>query len=208
MPKAKIYDMSGKELGELELSESVFGAPPSPAAVHAVVTAHLAAKRQGNQSTLTRAEVRGGGIKPWRQKGTGRARHGSTRSPQWTHGGVVFAPKPRSHRFAVNKKVRRLALLGALSAKAAAGEIKVIDNLDLPEIKTKSFAAFLAALGVGGKALVVTPQARPGVIKSARNIPGVTTTLSSTLNVYDIVNHGAFIVDKSAVAAIEEVFGA
>ena len=207
MPKAKVYNMAGEVTGEMELSEAVFGVTPSEASMHTVVKAHLAARRQGTQSTLTRAEVRGGGIKPWRQKGTGRARHGSTRSPQWTHGGVALGPKPRSYRVSVNKKIRRLAMLSALSAKAAAGEILVIDGLDMPAIKTKDFAAFLQKLGVT-KALVVTGEPKETVIKSARNIPGVKTTVAGVLNVYDILGHTAFIADKAVVAGIEEVYGA
>jgi large subunit ribosomal protein L4 len=175
--------------------------------MHAVVKAHLAACRQGTQSTLTRAEVKGGKSKPWRQKGTGRARHGSTRGPQWTHGGVAFGPKPRTYRMSINKKIRRLALLSALSSKAAAGEIFVIDGLDLPAIKTKDFAAFLQKLGVN-EPLVVTGEPRENVYKSARNLPGVKTTVAGVLNVYDILNHNAFVVDKAAVAGIEEVYGA
>ena len=206
MPKAKIYDMTGKPVGEMELSDAVFGITPSVASVHTVVKAHLAACRQGTQSTLTRAEVSGGGKKPWRQKGTGRARQGSTRSPQWTHGGIAFGPKPRTYRMSVNKKVRRLAMLSSLSAKAAEGQVYVVDSLDLSEIKTKSFVAFLNALGIEGKSYVVLPEVRENVVKSARNIPGVKTTIAGILSVYDIVNAGALIVDKAAVTAIEEVY--
>ncbi|MDR0249114.1 MAG: 50S ribosomal protein L4 [Oscillospiraceae bacterium] len=208
MPKAKIYNMAGEEQGEMELSEAVFGATDTQNAVFAAVKAHLAARRSGTQSALTRSEVEGGGAKPWRQKGTGRARHGSTRAPQWKSGGAAFAPKPRDYRYRLNKKIKRQAMRGALTAKAESGGIKVIDSLELPEIKTKAFAAFLSALGVSGKALVVTPEVREAVVRSARNIPGVTTTLSSTLCVYDILNHDAFIADKAALAHIEEVFGA
>ena len=205
MPKAKVYDMAGKSVGEIELQDAVFGIEPSAASVHTVVRAHLAARRQGTQSTLTRAEVRGGGRKPWRQKGTGRARHGSTRSPQWTHGGVAFAPKPRDYRFKVNKKIRRLAMRSALSAKLSANAVYVIDNLDLPEIKTKGFVNFLEALGVTGKSYVVTPEPRENVIYSARNIPGVKTAAAGVINVYDVVNSGNVILDKSAIPMIEEV---
>ncbi|MCL2031482.1 MAG: 50S ribosomal protein L4 [Oscillospiraceae bacterium] len=207
MPKAKVYNMAGEVTGEMELSEAVFGIEPSVPSMHTVVKAHLAARRQGTQSTLTRAEVSGGGAKPWRQKGPGRARQGSTRSPQWTHGGVALGPKPRSYRVSVNKKIRRLALLSALSAKAAAGEVFVIDGLDMPAIKTKDFAAFLQKLGAV-KPLVVTGEARENVYKSARNLPGVKTTVAGVLNVYDILNHSEFVVDKAAVAGIEEVYGA
>ena len=203
MPKATVFDMAGKQVGEIELSEEIFGIEPNESVVHDVVRNHLANLRQGTQSALTRAEVSGGGIKPWRQKGTGRARQGSIRAPQWTHGGIVFAPKPRSYRFSLNKKVRRLALKSALSAKAAAGEIIVIDSLVMNEIKTKTFQGFLNAVEAG-KAVVVT--ACPNVVKSARNIPGVVTTSAKILSVYDIVNADKFIVDKAALAVIEEVF--
>ena len=174
--------------------------------MHEAVKNHLANCRQGTQSTLTRAEVRGGGIKPWRQKGTGRARQGSIRAPQWTHGGIALGPKPRSYSYRLNKKYRRLALKSALSAKAQAGEIIVIENLKLDSIKTKDFAAFLKAIEVSGKALVVTPEVNESIVKSARNIPGVVTTTATILNVYDILNAGKFIVDRDAVAKIEEVF--
>ncbi len=208
MAKAKIYNMSGAAVGEMELDNSIFGITPSVPSMHLVVKAHLAACRQGTQSTLTRAEVSGGGIKPWRQKGTGRARQGSTRAPQWTHGGIAFGPKPRTYYMSVNKKVRRLALKSALSAKAAAGEIIVVDGLNMDTIKTKAFGEFLTKIGVNGKALVVTPNVNENVIKSARNLPGVKTTIASILNVYDILNQGTFLVDKDAVAKIMEVYGA
>jgi len=206
MPKATVYDMSGKQVGEIELSDAVFGIEPSKPSMHTVVKAHLAARRQGTQSTLTRAEVRGGGKKPWRQKGTGRARQGSNRNPHWTHGGVALGPKPRSYRFSVNKKIRRLAMKSALSVKAADSGIYVIDNLDLPEIKTKSFVEFINSLGITGKALFVTPEARRNVIRSARNIPGMKTAPANAICVYDILYSDAFVVDKAAVAAIEEVY--
>jgi large subunit ribosomal protein L4 len=204
VPKAKLYDMSGKSLGETELSEAVFGVEPNGPAMHAVTVAHLANKRQGTQSTLTRAEVAGGGRKPWRQKGTGRARHGSTRSPQWTHGGVAFAPKPRSYRVSINKKLRRAAMRSALSVKAAKEQIIVIRDLDMKEIKTKAFAGFLAKLSVVGKTLVVTPEPRVNVYKSARNIEGVNVTFSDVLNVYDVLNGGAVLLDEQALKNIEE----
>ncbi|GHU87090.1 50S ribosomal protein L4 [Clostridia bacterium] len=207
MPKVSVYNMDGKVVGDIELSDAVFGIAPHEAAMHEVIKNHLANRRQGTQSTLTRAEVRGGGRKPWRQKGTGRARQGSTRAPQWTHGGIAFGPKPRSYRYSVNKKIRRLAMLSALSSKVAEGEIKVIDNLSLPEIKTKAFKTFLEKLNVTGKALVVTPETRENVYKSARNLPGVHALISGTLNVYDILNHGAFIADKAVIARLEEVYG-
>ena len=203
MPKANLYDMAGKQIGEVELSEAVFGIEPNQYVVHDVVKNHLANCRQGTQSSLTRAEVSGGGRKPWRQKGTGHARQGSTRAPQWTHGGIVFAPKPRTYRYTLNKKVRRLALKSALSAKAAAGNVLVVDKLEMGEIKTKTFQGFLNAVE-SKKAVVVT--ACPNVVKSARNIPGIVTSPANLINVYDIVNANQVIVDQTALAAIEEVF--
>jgi len=195
--------MAGKQIGEVELSEAIFGIEPNVSVMHDVVKNHLANCRQGTQSALTRAEVSGGGRKPWRQKGTGRARQGSTRAPQWTHGGIVFAPKPRSYRYALNKKVRRLALKSALSAKAAEGKVLVVDGLTMSEIKTKTFAGLLSTMG-SKKALVVGGDAN--VVKSARNIPGVVTSPAALINVYDILNANEFIVDKAALATIEEVF--
>ena len=206
MPKATVYDMTGKAVGEIELLDSIFGIEPNAVAMHESVKNHLANCRQGTQSTLTRSEVSGGGIKPWRQKGTGRARQGSIRAPQWTHGGIALGPKPRSYSYRLNKKYRRLALKSALSAKAAANQIIVIDNLNLDSIKTKDFAAFLSAINVSEKALVVTPEVRENVVKSARNLPGVTTTTATILSVYDILNHSAFVVDQAAIAKIQEVF--
>ena len=205
MPKATVVNMAGAKVGEVELSEAVFGIEPNEAVVHEVVKNHLANCRQGTQSALTRAEVSGGGIKPWRQKGTGRARQGSTRAPQWTHGGIVFAPKPRDYGYTLNKKVKRLALKSALSAKAASGDVIVVDGLDLAEIKTKTMASFLNAVEAK-KAILVTPEVNDKVVKSARNIPGVVTTPAKLINVYDVVNAGKFIVDKAALAVIEEVF--
>ena len=205
MPKANLYDMAGKQIGEIELSEAIFGIEPNEAVVHEVVKNHLANCRQGTQSALTRAEVSGGGKKPWRQKGTGHARQGSTRAPQWTHGGIVFAPKPRTYRYTINKKVRRLALKSALSAKAAEGAILVVDGLKLPEIKTKAMQDFLNAAGVT-KSVVITPEVDEIVIKSARNIPGVVTTTAKILSVYDIVNAKQLVIDKAALAIIEEVY--
>jgi len=202
----KVYNMSGVEVGEVELNEAIFGIEPNQAVVHDVVKNHLANCRQGTQSALTRSEVSGGGIKPWRQKGTGRARQGSIRAVQWTHGGVVFAPKPRDYSYTLNKKVKRLALKSALSAKAAAGDIIVIDDLKMDEVKTKTFKTFLNAVGVEKKALVVTPEKNETVYMSARNIPGVQVTFANLINVYDILNAGKFIVDKAALAKIEEVF--
>ncbi len=206
MPNVKVYDMAGKEVGKMNLSDSIFGIEPNVSAMHTVVKNHLANCRQGTQSTLTRAEVSGGGAKPWRQKGTGRARQGSTRSPQWTHGGIAFGPKPRTYRYSINKKIRRLAMLSALSSKAAEGKLIVIDNLNMDAVKTKDFANFLKAVDATGKALVVTPEVRENVVLSARNIPGIKTTISSIISVYDILNADKFIVDKEAVTKIEEVY--
>ena len=206
MLKTNVYDMSGKLVGEIELSEAVFGITPNESVVHDVVKNHLANKRQGTQSALTRAEVSGGGKKPWRQKGTGHARQGSTRAPQWTHGGIVFAPKPRSYSYVLNKKVKRLAMKSALSAKAAAGEIIVVDSIKLDSIKTKDFRAFLNAVKADGKSLVVTPAKDEVVVKSARNIPGVETTMANLMNVYDILKAKYLVLDKEALAVIEEVF--
>ena len=206
MPKANVYNMAGQQVGEVELSEGVFGVEPNEPAVHAVVVNHLANCRQGTQSALTRAEVSGGGRKPWRQKGTGHARQGSTRAPQWTHGGIVFAPKPRDYSYRVNRKLKRLALKSALSAKAASGDLLVVDNLALDAIKTKPMAAFLKAVGADTKALVVTAENNEVVVKSAANIPGVLVTFANLINVYDILNAKKLVVDKAALAKIEEVF--
>ena len=206
MPKTFVFDMSGKQVGEIELSAAVFGVEPNAAVVHDVVKNHLANRRQGTQSALTRAEVSGGGRKPWRQKGTGRARQGSTRAPQWTHGGIVFAPKPRSYAYTLNKKVKRLALKSALSAKAAENNIVVIDSIKMDSVKTKTFANFLNAVGAEKKPLVVTAEADQIVVKSGRNIPGCEVTFANLLNVYDIVNANKLVVDKAALAKIEEVF--
>lgn len=206
MSTIKVLNMAGAEVGTVELCDSIFGIEPNQAVVHEVVKNHLANCRQGTQSALTRAEVSGGGIKPWRQKGTGRARQGSIRSPQWTHGGIALGPKPRSYNYSLTKKTKRLAMLSALSAKAAAGEIIVIDGLDMGEIKTKSFVGFLNAVEATGKSLVVTPEVRTNVVKSAANIPGVRTTIASTLNVYDILNADKFIIDKAAIEKLQEVY--
>ncbi|MBR4700706.1 MAG: 50S ribosomal protein L4 [Oscillospiraceae bacterium] len=201
-----VYDMTGKKVGEVVLSDGIFGIEPNVSVMHDVVKNHLANCRQGTQSALTRAEVSGGGKKPWRQKGTGRARQGSTRAPQWTHGGIVFAPKPRDYSYRLNKKVRRLALKSALSAKAQAEEIVVIDEIKMNEIKTKTFKKFLDAVKVEKKALVITAEANELVIKSARNIAGVKTTFANLINVYDILNANKLVMDKAALAKIEEVF--
>jgi large subunit ribosomal protein L4 len=205
MPKANLYDMAGKQIGEIELSEAIFGIEPNQAVVHEAVKNHLGNCRQGTQSALTRAEVSGGGKKPWRQKGTGHARQGSTRAPQWTHGGIVFAPKPRSYRTSLNKKTRRLALKSALSAKAAAGSVLVVDGLKLDEVKTKTMQGFLNALEAG-KPVVITADVDNNVVLSARNIPGVVTTTAKVLSVYDIVNAKQLVIDKAALAIIEEVY--
>ena len=206
MPSVKMYNMAGAEDGTVELSDAIFGIEPNEAVVHAVVKNHLANCRQGTQSALTRAEVSGGGRKPWRQKGTGHARQGSTRAPQWTHGGIVFAPKPRSYRYNLNKKVRRLALKSVLSAKAAGGQLVVIDAIKQDAIKTADFRKFLDAVKVDGKAVVVTPAVDEIVIKSARNIPGVLTAPAAQLNVYDILNAKFLVVDQAALSKIEEVY--
>jgi large subunit ribosomal protein L4 len=206
MPKANVFNMAGQQVGEIELSETVFGIEPNEVVVHEVVKNHLANCRQGTQSALTRAEVSGGGIKPWRQKGTGRARQGSIRAPQWTHGGVVFAPKPRDYSYTINKKVKRLALKSVLSDKAQNGAIIVVDSLEMAEPKTKTFAGFLSAAGVQGKAVVITEGLKANVVKSARNIPGVITTPANILSVYDIINAKALVIDKAALAVIEEVY--
>ena len=206
MPKANVYNMAGQQVGEVELSEGVFGVEPNEPAVHAVVVNHLANCRQGTQSALTRAEVSGGGKKPWRQKGSGRARQGSIRSPQWTHGGVALGPKPREYGKTVNKKVRRLAMKSALSSKVAAEELIVLDSLEMNEIKTKEVVSVLKALETGKKVLIVLPEKNETVYRSARNIKGVKTTLVSTLNVYDILNCDSLVVLKDAVSKIEEVY--
>ena len=206
MSAIKVLNMAGAEVGTVELNDSIFGVEPNTAVVHEVVKNHLANCRQGTQSALTRAEVSGGGKKPWRQKGTGHARQGSTRAPQWTHGGIVFAPKPRSYSYVLNKKVKRLAMKSALSAKAAAGEIIVIDSIKMDSIKTKDFRAFLNAVKADGKSLVVTPSKDEIVVKSAHNIPGVETSMANLINVYDILKAKYLVLDKEALTVIEEVF--
>jgi large subunit ribosomal protein L4 len=198
--------MTGRKTGEVELNDAIFGIEPNMSVVHEVVKNHLANCRQGTQSALTRAEVSGGGRKPWRQKGTGRARQGSTRAPQWTHGGIVFAPKPRSYSYVLNKKVKRLALKSVLSSKVADGELIVVDKIEMNEIKTKTFRQFLEAVKADGKAVVVTPEVNANVVKSARNLPGVVTAPAKLINVYDLVNAKYLVVDKDALAVIEEVF--
>ena len=206
MPNVKVMDMAGKEVGEITLSDVIFGADVNSAVLHAAVRAYLLNQRQGTQSTLTRGEVSGGGKKPWRQKGTGRARQGSTRSPQWTHGGIALGPKPRSYRTGMNKKTKRLALYSALSAKVASGDLIVVDEIKCESYSTKTMVNMLAALGSEKKALVVMPAVDQFVIKSCNNIPGVKTALYNTINVYDILNADKFIIAKSAVAMLEEVY--
>ena len=206
MSTINVLNMAGEKVGTVELSDAIFGIEPNEAVVHEVVKNHLANCRQGTQSALTRAEVSGGGKKPWRQKGTGHARQGSTRAPQWTHGGIVFAPKPRSYAYVLNKKVKRLAMKSALSAKMAAGEIIVIDAIKMDAIKTKDFRAFMTAVNADSKSLVVTAAKDDTVIKSARNIPGVTTSFGAMINVYDILKANTLVLDKEALAVIEEVF--
>ena len=206
MPKAPIYNMTGEKVGEIELSESLFGIEPNESVLHDSVKNHLANCRQGTQSALTKGEVDVTNKKPWRQKGTGRARAGHAGSPVWRHGGVAFAPKPRDYSYTLNKKVKRLALKSALSSKAAEGEIIVIDELKLAEIKTKAFKGFLDKIDVTGKALVITKEVNESVIKSARNLPGVETTIATILSPYAILNAGKLIVDKAALEKIEEVY--
>ena len=206
MPTVAVLDMAGKEIEKIDLSESVFGIEPNTSDMHDLVKNYLANQRQGTQSALTRAEVSGGGKKPWRQKGTGHARQGSTRAPQWTHGGIVFAPKPRSYRYTLNKKVRRLAMKSALSSKVLDNELVVLDKIAMDEYKTKTIAAMLKAVGSEKKALIVLPEKNEKVIASAANIPGVKTALVNTLNVYDILNADKFIVLQDAIAQIEEVY--
>ena len=206
MAKFDVLDMNGKKVSTVELSDAVFGITPNEKAVHIAVVNFLANQRQGTQNTKIRKEVSGGGRKPWRQKGTGHARQGSTRAPQWAHGGVALGPKPRDYSYTLNKKVKRIALKSALSAKAAEDEIIVIDGLKMDEIKTKTFDAFLKKVGAEGKALVVTENVEENVVKSARNIAGVTTTIATILSPYMILTSGKMVVDKAALAKIEEVF--
>lgn len=207
MPNLKVLDMTGNQVSDIELSDAVFGITPNVSAMHTMVVNYLANQRQGTQSTLTRTEVSGGGKKPWRQKGTGHARQGSTRAPQWTHGGIALGPKPRSYRFTVNKKLRRLAMKSALSSKVKEGEMIVLDSITLSEYRTKDIVKMLGAIGAGdSKALIVMPEADSKVIKSAANIPGVKTALVNTISVYDILNCDKFVVVKDAVTKIEEVY--
>ncbi len=201
-----VYDMTGKQVSETELRDEIFGIEPNESVMHAMVVNYLANQRQGTQSTLTRTEVRGGGRKPWRQKGTGRARQGSIRAPQWYHGGVALGPKPRSYNYTLNKKVRRLAMKSALSTKVIDSDIIVLDAIKTEEFKTKTIVSMLDALKIEGKALIVLPEVDQKVIKSAANIPGIKTTLATTLNVYDILNYDKFVVTTDALAKIEEVY--
>ena len=207
MPNIKVMDMTGNEVSNIELSNAIFGITPNVPAMHTMVVNYLANQRQGTQSTLTRTEVSGGGRKPWRQKGTGHARQGSTRAPQWTHGGIALGPKPRTYRFTVNKKLKRLAMKSALSSKVLSGDMIVLDAIAMNEYKTKDIVKMLKAVGAEGqKALIVMPEVDSKVIKSASNIPGVKTALVNTINVYDILNYDKFVVVKDAVAKIEEVY--
>ena len=207
MAKFDVLDMNGKKVSTVELSDAVFGITPNEKAVHAAVVNFLANQRQGTQSTKTRSEVRGGGRKPWRQKGTGHARQGSIRAPQWTHGGVALGPKPRDYSYRINRKVKRLAILSALSAKAAAGDMILVDNLSVAEYKTKTVVNMLNALGVSKKALIVTPEVEAKLVKSAANIPGVVTTVATSVNTYDVVNADKFILSVDAAKKLEEVLG-
>ena len=206
MPIANVFNMAGEKIGEIELSEAIFGIEPNKNVLHDCVKNHLANCRQGTQSALTKGEVSCSTRKPWRQKGTGRARAGYTGSPVWTHGGVAFAPKPRDYSYVLNKKVKRLALKSVLSAKAAEGKLVVIDSIKMDAIKTADFRKFLSAVKVDGKAVVVTPEVDNVIVKSARNIPGVLTTVANILSVYDIINAQYLVVDQAALAKIEEVY--
>ena len=207
MAQFDVLDMNGKKVSTVELSDAVFGITPNEKAVHAAVVNFLANQRQGTQSTKTRSEVRGVGRKPWRQKGTGHARQGSIRAPQWTHGGVALGPKPRDYSYRINRKVKRLAILSALSAKAAAGDMILVDNLSVAEYKTKTVVNMLNALGVSKKALIVTPEVEAKLVKSAANIPGVVTTVATSVNTYDVVNADKFILSVDAAKKLEEVLG-
>ena len=204
--KFDVLDMNGKKVSDIELSDAVFGLTPNEKVMHAAVVNFLANQRQGTQSTKTRSEVSGGGRKPWRQKGTGRARQGSTRSPQWTHGGVALGPKPRDYSYRLNKKVKRLAVLSALSSKAQSGEMIVLDKIEATEYKTKTIANMLKAVGVTKKALIVTPAVDAKLVKSAANIPGVKTTTADCVNTYEVLNGGNFVISVDAAKKLEEVF--
>jgi large subunit ribosomal protein L4 len=206
MPQVKVFDMAGNEVSKMRLSKTVFGIEPNTAVMHEAVVNYLANQRQGTQSTLTRTEVRGGGRKPWRQKGTGHARQGSIRAPQWRHGGIALGPKPRDYRYSLNKKVRKLALLSALSSKVLDKDLIVVDKISFEEIKTKKMVEMLKALGADKKALIVMPAVDNAVVKSAANIPGVTTALYNTISTYDILNHDKLILAKDAALKIQEVY--
>ena len=206
MAQVQVYNQEGKKTSKLELADSVFGIEPNEYAMHLAVVSYLANQRQGTQSTLTRSEVSGGGAKPWRQKGTGRARQGSTRSPQWTHGGIALGPKPRDYSYELPKKVKRLALKSAFSTKVADNDLIVVDNIAVEGFKTKAVVEMLSKLGADKKALIVMPELDQKLIKSAANIPGVKTALVNTINVYDILNCDKFIVAKGALEKIEEVY--
>ena len=206
MPKIDVYDITGKKVSEVELNEEIFGIKPNEELVHAAVVNYLANQRQGTQSTKTRAEVRGGGRKPWRQKGTGRARQGSIRAPQWIKGGIALGPKPRSYRYTINKKERRIAIKSVLSSKVLENELTVVDKIAFDEIKTKNMVTALNNLKVEGKTLIMLPEKNENVQKSARNIEGVKTTLVNTLNVYDLLKYNKLIVTLDAVKKLEEVY--
>ena len=206
MPQVTVFDMTGKSVGEMTLSDAIFGIEPNTSVMHAAVVNYLANQRQGTQSTLTRSEVSGGGRKPWKQKGTGRARRGSTRAPQWTHGGIALGPKPRDYSYELPKKVKRLALKSAFSTKVADNDLIVVDNIAVEGFKTKAVVEMLSKLGADKKALIVMPELDQKLIKSAANIPGVKTALVNTINVYDILNYDKFIVAKGALEKIEEVY--
>ena len=207
MPNMKVMDMTGKEVGEISLSDAVFGAEVNGAVLHIAVKSYLANQRQGTQSTKTRTEVSGGGKKPWKQKGTGHARQGSTRAPQWTHGGVALGPKPRSYRFEINKKVKRIALQSAFSSKVETGDMIVVDAITATEYKTKAVVGMLNAIGAGKKNLIVAPEVNKMFVKSAANIPGVKTTIATSVNTYDVVNADKLVLSVDAAKKIEEVLG-
>ena len=206
MPNVKVFDMAGKEVGEITLSDVIFGAEIKGAVLHAAVRTYLMNQRQGTQSTLTRSEVSGGGRKPWRQKGTGRARQGSTRSPQWTHGGIALGPKPRSYRVDMNKKTKRVAIISALSSKVAANEMIIVDKIATEEFSTKTMVNMLSAIGAGKKSLVILSENDKKVVKSFDNIPGVKTTPSTIISVYDLINCDTVVADQTAIKTIEEVY--
>lgn len=206
MPKVDVYDIKGKKVSDIELADSVFGIEPNENIVHAVLVNYLANQRQGTQSTKTRAEIRGGGKKPWRQKGTGRARQGSIRAPQWIKGGIALGPKPRSYKYTVNKKEKRLAIKSVLSSKVIEKELTVVDKLELKEIKTKSMVKALTALKVEGKTLIIVPEKNTNVVMSARNIEGVKTITANNINVFDLLKYNNLILPVDTVKKLEEVY--